>query len=330
MELVKRIAPKVSSAKIQWKDWFSHLLWNLHSPTEEFIAQQPISETQTLWYESADGLLSSILYFPKQSSVQKSPVIILTGPLFQPQCTCTKDTPSIQELRDNGHDVYVLSHRGHQQSQSKRQLDYSFDGIVREDISAAVRAIRTHSKYRSYHWIGQGLGGILCIIWIAQSGWSALESLSLINTPTQFEPLRRSSRLSPLSSLLRPLSNSSIQAIFQIKLACAKHWKLSSQERFWLYQSNTQLKVALLQQLLIWLKEGELCNVDGTVSYLNAMGKTDTPIRVYSTGSEFYGGHISSYPIISLFPHAQWIENNSSIHFPLFSESLLEPLDPFE
>lgn len=322
MTALERISPLIPRQKIQWKDWLSHLLWNLHSPNEEFIAQQPLPHSEKLWYESADGQFSSILYFPKQASIQKTPVIILTGPIFHPQITCTQNTPFLQDLRQKGHDIYVLSHRGHHQNNRKRTLDYSFDGIVREDIPAALRIIRIHSKHRRYHWIGQGLGGILCLIWIAQSGWPALQSLSLLNTPVQFQPVKSSI----LSSALKPLANASIHQLLQLKLACAKHWNLSPQERFWLYQSNTQVKISLLQQLLIWFQKGHICNVDGSVNYLEAFGSpsgspSSIPINIYSTNSEFYGGHISAYPITNILPAAQWIETNSAINFPLFSDS---------
>ena len=318
MTALKRISSLPSPSKIQWKDYISQLLWNIHSPKEEFIACQPIPKTEKIWYESIDGQLSSILYFPKQSPIQNTPVIILTGPIFHPQITCTQNTPFICDLREKGHDVYVLTHRGHHKNKNTTAIDFSFDGIAREDISTALRSIREHSNYRRYHWVGQGLGGILCLIWIAQSGWLALESLSLINTPVQFEPVK----ISRLSAILSPLSNASLHRLLQLKLACAKHWEFSPQERFWLYQSNTQLKVPLIQQLLLWFQHGQICDVDGSISYLKALGETSIPISIYSTNSEFYGGHLCAYPIMNIFPTARWIESNAATNFPLFSDSL--------
>ena len=303
----------------QWNEWISHLLWNIHSPKEEFIRPPKTSDFPSFFYESMDSTLHPIFYVHRNSLCNNGSIILLTGSIFHPKICLNEETPILRKLRNKGYNIYIISHRGHQRSSLSEYSDGSLDGIAREDLSSALREIKSHSNEDSFHWMGQGLGGILCLFWLAQSGWDSVESISLYNTPVCFP----NSKLSYVHSFSKYIRRSiSLQKLFQLKLACAKHWNLSTKERSWLFHSKTEFSLDLLNQILSWSKEGTLLSNDASIQILDAIPESPVPFAIVSTNSSLYGGHVCSYPL-SLVKNSTWIEVESGMHFPLFSSGIL-------
>ena len=309
---------EISSHRRAIPSLFYSSLWALHSPSEAFVVPTITKHFDHFFYESRDGNIAPIYHLPRIGRKKYSPLFILTGPFFHPQVCISSKTASILSRRQRGQDVYLLSHRGHSSSQSAHCLDHSLDAIAREDIPAALAAIRERTGVHNFQWLAQGLGGILSLIWLAQSGWSGIEKLLLINTPTVFP--RHRSRL--LRTTLKGLPDQlSARNVFRLLLAMNNRSGFSQQERSWLFGSSSLINIQLLEQILQWFSNGYLCSAEGDINYLKALPFCREKLFIYSSNAPNYGGHECSYPLLTA-TNSTWIEDNSNENFPLFSSSL--------
>jgi len=294
-------------------------LWAVHSPTEAFISKHSVKRIDHFFYESADGNIGTIYHIPCLGRPQKKPIVILTGILFHPQVCLSKETPAIHELREHGHDIYCITHRGHFSSDSSACLDHSFDAIIREDFPAALKAIRNKTNLRNFHWIGQGSGGILGLLWVAHTGWAGIEKLILINTPVRFPQHYCSLIRSTFKGIP---SQFSFHPLLHLHMAIQKGLGLTIQERSWIYSSHSSIHPQILEQILQWFTKGYLCNLEGDINYLRAIPTGRNKVFVTSTGSHFFGQQECCYPLIPI-TQSNWIDHSGTpLHFPLFSSSL--------
>ena len=330
-----REATSYIPTKRDWKKKLHVGLWEItnnisSSRTQEnFITDISPSSFPYFWYESRDGYLGVVYHIHSNITPRKTPVILLVGPLVHPTIAIQTNNTMLTSLVDSGTDVFIISHRNHTSSPYPN-IDHSFDGIAREDIPCALREIRKHSSYDKFHWIASDLGGILALLWIAQSGFSAIEKLSLINTPCLFFP-SLSPKISDVllaqkwriwKNVLHHIPNpDTIQNLMQWEL-CTDILQLefSQQERSILYHSNCPIHPQLVEQWCMWVQKGILCDESGSINIVDAIPKNGQipTIHVYSSDAKFIGGHGTCYPIVHKFG-GHWHELQTTEQFPLYS-----------
>ena len=293
-------------------------LWAVQNPSEPFLSKQPPSSFDYQLYESRDGNVAPIYFLPRLGRCRGSPLLIVTGPLFHPQVCFQTNNPTIQARREAGQDVYFITHRGHSSSNSEFCADHSFDAIVREDIPAALRVLRNKCGHTSFHWLAQGLGGCIALMWLAQSDGNSVDKLFLLNTPLHFP--RHWSRI--LRTVIKPFpDNLSAHHLLRLQLALDLPISFTPEERYWLYCSSSTIHKHLLEQFLQWMNYGQLCDVDGELNYLQASSNLHNKVVLYRTNSALYGGE-SYPPSVQTHTSRQRFTEDCSAHFPLFSSDL--------
>ena len=290
-------------------------LWAVQHPSEPFLSKRSSSTFDYLLYESRDGNIAPIYYLPRLGRKRGVPLIILTGPLFHPQVCLQASNPTIQSRRELGQDVYLITHRGHCSSNSERCTDHSFDAIAREDIPAALQTLRNKYGHTSFQWLTQGLGGVLALMWLAQSDGSSIDKLILLNTPLHF-PLHWSR---VLRTVIKPFPEQlSVHHLLRLHLALDLPISFTPKERHWLYDSASTIHKHLVEQLLQWMSCGHVCDIEGELNYLRAISNVQDKLLLYQTKSLLYGGANHSSPHLAR-SNAQCITDTGSEHFPLFS-----------
>ena len=296
---------------------------------ENFVTEITPSSFPHFWYESRDGYLGVVYHIHSPVTPRNTPVVLLLGPLVHPTIAIQSDNAVVNSLLQSGSDVFIISHRNHTPS-SYSHLDHSFDGIVREDIPCAIREIRKHSSSDKFHWIASDLGGILALLWIAQSGFSAIEKLSLINTPCLFHPnpsphifdILFGQKWRIWKNVFHHIPDQhTIQNFMQWEL-CTDILQLefSQQERSLLYHSNCPIHTQLVEQWCLCIQKGIVCDASGGINILEALPKHENfpEIHVYSSDAKFIGGHQNCYPLIHKLG-GQWHELPTTDQFPLYT-----------
>ena len=160
-------------------------LWRLVEPSEPMV--EPISplDAEPIWYQSDDGYIGSVFHIRPAYFANKSPVVILLGPLLHPQIVLSKTQPWIQTFLEEGHPVYAISHRSHNNGKSKTLSTQcaSFHTMVVEDILSALDAIHDHSGTSTLHLVGQDLGALQALHLMGCIDSSRFESIHLLNLP---------------------------------------------------------------------------------------------------------------------------------------------------
>lgn len=163
-------------------------LWRLVSPAEPMVEPSSPLDAQPIWYQSSDGFVGSVFHIAPVYFGNKSPVVILLGPLLHPRTVLSRTQPWIQSLLEEGHPVYAISHRSHHHQTSDLQdtHDTSFNTIVVEDIINALESINSHSGSSRLHLIGQDLGSLLALHLMGCIDSNRFESIHLFNLPYRF------------------------------------------------------------------------------------------------------------------------------------------------
>ena len=163
-------------------------LWRLVESSEPMVESNRELNSQPLWYESQDKFMGCVHYVAPTYFSNKTPVVVLLGPLLHPQNSLHKSQPWLFTLLEQGHPVYAISHRSHK-SQSESSLlksDCSFAAMVTEDILSAIEIINRHSGSPNFHLIAQGLGTLLGLQLMSLINVHRFESIHLFNVPSRF------------------------------------------------------------------------------------------------------------------------------------------------
>ena len=107
-------------------------LWRLIESSEPMVEPYRDLDAHTLWYEASDRFLGCVHYVSPVYFADKTPVVVILGPLLHPQNALHKSQPWLHTLLEQGHPVYAISHRSHktQSSRSLRKHDVSFAAMV--------------------------------------------------------------------------------------------------------------------------------------------------------------------------------------------------------
>lgn len=175
-------------------------LWRLHKPDEAMVSGTIQQSGSSLWYQASDGFLGSIQFFRPAYFTNKHPIVVMLGPLLHPCVTLSDSLPWLQQLLDQGHSIYAVSHRSHRQygtdSSSIKGLDCSFHAMATDDIHSALLMIDEHSGSRQHHLVGQGLGAILLMHILSIFEPTRFASIHLLNLPFEFPSSFKSTLLS--------------------------------------------------------------------------------------------------------------------------------------
>ena len=175
-------------------------LWRLNNPTEPLVAEKygSTSGATPLWYQSPDGFVGSVCYFAPDFFSDKTPIVVLLGPLLHPAVSLRKTLPWIQAALAEGQPVYGISHRSHRApcEQLTEKIAYSFTDIVEFDILSALDVINHHSGMHNVHLVGQDLGCILTLHLLTLIEQRRVKSVHLFNTPHAFPTSFKSTLLS--------------------------------------------------------------------------------------------------------------------------------------
>ena len=88
-------------------------LWRLHKPDEAIVNPYVQQNGSSLWYQASDGFIGSVLFFRPGYFSNKDPIVVILGPLLHPCVTLFDSIPWIQQLLQQGHPIYAISHRSH-------------------------------------------------------------------------------------------------------------------------------------------------------------------------------------------------------------------------
>ena len=165
-------------------------LWRLNDPTEPMVTVQHgiSSGARKLWYQSPDEYLGCVYYFAPDYFSNKTPVVVLLGPLLHPDVALKKTLPWIRAALADGQPVYAVAHRSHRKptAQMSREMSCSFADIVEFDILSALDVINHHAGTQNIHIIGQDLGSILTLYLMSLIEQRRVKSLHLFNVPYTF------------------------------------------------------------------------------------------------------------------------------------------------
>ena len=175
-------------------------LWRLHKPDEAIVNPYVQQNGSSLWYQASDGFIGSVLFFRPGYFSNKDPIVVILGPLLHPCVTLFDSIPWIQQLLQQGHPIYAISHRSHRQYgtdiYSIKNLDCSFHTMATDDIHSALLMIDQHSGSRQHHLVGQDLGSILSLHVLSIFEPTRFASIHLFNTPFEFPSSLKSTLLS--------------------------------------------------------------------------------------------------------------------------------------
>jgi|GEM_PF-4481143 len=292
-------------------------LWRLHKPDEAMVSPYIEHNGSSLWYQSSDDFLGSVQFFRPTYFSNKNPIVIILGPLLHPGVTLFDSIPWIQQLLEQGHSLYAISHRSHRQhgtdSSSIKGMDCSFHAMATDDIHSALLMIDEHSGSRQHHLVGQDLGSILLMHVLSIFEPTRFASIHLFNLPFEFPSSLKSTLLSYVHQ------DTSIQQVWNRHLTTQTLPKFidlfSIEERSALLYSDSWLAKDWLAVLRMANSLRNLSIVDG-ISFMRSLPEElYCPVHCYSSHQSAMSSidslreHVSSWNMST--------HNLSSSIFPL-------------
>ena len=290
-------------------------------PSEPMVEPPPPLDAQPIWYQSDDGFLGSVFHIAPVYFANKSPVVVLLGPLLHPQVALHKTQPWLHALLEEGHPVYAISHRSHNTQIANRlsTQSNSFNTMVIEDIISALDAVNDHAGTSKLQLIGQDLGTLLALHLMGCIDSSRFESIHLFNVPYRLPKSIRALFLSYMHQ------NSSIRQVWSKHLHTGLlpelAQRLSLTERSALLFSNSWLAKDWVQTLRHH-PTIESVSFSPNILLLKALPSTlGCPVHVYASSESDILLHSSLCEMNSWTVHYHSLPPSV---FPLLS--LTEPL----
>ncbi|MFT4623560.1 MAG: pimeloyl-ACP methyl ester carboxylesterase [Myxococcota bacterium] len=237
-------------------------------------------------YTSRDGWSAPLFYAPPAPGGSGEPVLIAHALGLGPDAYRYGGSDTlVGALTRAGFAVYLLTHRGDSTSVgSGRDHAADFDGIVSADVPAALAAVRTHSGFPEVHWVGHGLGGQLGLVGASRDS-SGVATVCAIGAPVRFPGVRSEFRARHLALRLVP-------GHWRVPLRSAASWAApvsgdgvgivvpAARARGVMSFGSEDFPVAMLQQLMTWVREGRLTSRDGRVDWTAGLACGRVPLRV--------------------------------------------------
>ena len=138
--------------------------------------------------ETADKAAICLHHYPEEGP----PVLLVHGISSNAAFWDVSDGLSVAKtLQANGLDVWAIDERGHgeakQTKAKKRQRHgWQIDDYGFYDIDAAIRHIQLHNP-NGIHYIGHSLGGMALAPYLYMHGANALESITVMGSPMNFQ-----------------------------------------------------------------------------------------------------------------------------------------------
>lgn len=263
--------------------------WSARHPREPFIVKRPPQVTDRIYYRAADGWEAPLLRFSPPPGASGEPVVLAHGLGTDARSfDLTREGSLARTLHDAGFDVYLLAHRGDRGAVPPRgHPTFDFDDIARQDLPAALDAVRTHSDCRRVLWVGHSLGGLLLYAHLAHGGRDDLAAAVSLCAPVRFETPRSTARLAGMVARLMPagwkIPLRSIQQVLA-PTGTADLWEPLAQDvdgptgRTMMLYGGGDLHGGLARQIATWLATGSLCDRGDRLDYVEALLGADLPL----------------------------------------------------
>lgn len=227
-----------------------------------------------------------------------------------------------------GFRVYLLAHRGDRDAvHPTGGASFDFDHLLREDVPAALAAVRSHSGSARVHWVGHGLGGQLGLAHAARD--RDLASVVAICAPARFPAAPRSEarRIALAARLLpagwqipsRSVAWASVpwvderqSLLGQVQPGTIEGPRLRSL----LTWGTDDLPVGLLRQVHRWQRSGVWSDRTGCIDYAETLVDARGPALVLAAGgdalcppdsalwaAERWGGHAERLRLADTYGH---------------------------
>ncbi len=260
--------------------------WRVLHPAhrESFLdGGEPVALSR-LTYTTPDGWSAPLFHLPPRAGGAGEPVVLAHALGLGPDAYRYGGGPTlVSRLCRAGFSVYLLTHRGDRAAVGGPVAAADFDSILGLDVPAALRTIREHSGYARAHWVGHGLGGQLGLV-AAGRDPSALASVSAIGAPVRFPRFASEWRARALALRLLPPG-------WRIPLRSLAEWAApltgepglavsAARARGLMTYGAEDLPIALVRQVLRWMREGRLVSRDGSVDWTASLASGRAPLRL--------------------------------------------------
>jgi len=218
-----------------------------------------------------------------------------------------EDRSLVQYFHRLGFDVYIFGHRaGPKAIPPQHQTSIDFDSIVRHDVPAAIKTVRSFSQTRRIHWVGHGFGGQCLVGHLAQDGGDDIGAGALLSSAVHFEPYRATiRRVAAIAERLPQAWRIPTQRIQEILTVTSKAKDLSNVTlrmegplaRAMLMDATTDLSVGLIQQINSWHKTGHLTDRTNRFDYLEGLSGRDARLLVVGSPSDQFCSPDAAKPV---------------------------------
>ncbi|MEN9786414.1 MAG: hypothetical protein RLZZ299_1678 [Pseudomonadota bacterium] len=282
--LARRV--KGGSARLRagdWHDTATRLAWRLvHARSREpFLSPVAPADLPRLHYTAEDGWTAPVPYLPAPPGTRGEPVVLAHALGGTWRDFALEPVGALAcRLRDAGHAVYLLTHRGDREARAPADAQpFDLDDIATRDVPAALDAIAAHSGFPRMAFVGHALGGQAAYLALALGAGRRIAALATICSPVRFTPPASATRHARLVATLLPRRwILPAHAVTRLMLPFAAPTRLMDAPRTEgpvararLRYASGDLHAGVLRQLSRAVAEGHLCDRTGTIDVCAAL-----------------------------------------------------------
>ena len=152
------------------------------------LARRPCQAPNEQLIETADQAAICLHHYPGAGE----PVLLVHGIASNAAFWDVSDSLSVaKELQTAGFDVWTLDERGHGEAKRtlanrRQRYGWRIDDYGFYDIDAAIRHIQS-TGHPTVHYVGHSLGGMALAPYLYKHGSSAIESMTILGSPMDFQ-----------------------------------------------------------------------------------------------------------------------------------------------
>jgi hypothetical protein len=207
--LARRAAPRpVTRRRADWRDAAAHLAWRLVNARsrEPFLAPVAPTDLPRIHYTADDGWVAPLPYLPAPAGTHGEPVLLAHALGGSWRDFALEPVGALaRRLRDAGHAVYLLTHRGDRDARAPVAAQpFDLDDIATRDLPAALDAVAEHSGFPRVAMVGHALGGQLAYLSLALGCGGRIAALATLCSAVRFTAPTSAARHARLVATLLP------------------------------------------------------------------------------------------------------------------------------
>jgi len=268
-----------------------------------FIPDQGTPNVDTYYFRSQDGWkLALTRYMPKYSFANSAPLLMIHDLYSNADSFASHRNQGLATcLARAGIMVFVLDFRGAGISEkpawwNKRQYDWSFDDLVKYDLSASVLEALRISGRSQIDILGHGLGGMAVLAFAQTEYGKYIHNIILIGVPARWRELnalqrsllQAANQLEPAkpipAQMMHKISSPFVGAketLFETMLANDKLLDRQTKDQF-ASSCLENISSTLALQVASWWKTNSFKSLDDKTDYLQGLSKIHSPMLIVS------------------------------------------------